>query len=328
MMTNSNKLLNNTINSEMSQMSLKRNLMQISTNQLNESHLRSLDSEDMNINEDMIDSEKDDTNDDSETDSGSASDGEESSGLQSFFRLIVFWLKFLDIYSIDIDIDEEECDRRKDEYMIEMSDLEKQFLALKDQLYVERLSQVEHKLEEVRAGRAQEYLQPLEELQENMRIRTEVAGILSQLKITNIKCQYEAEMLANKQNFEVRPPFIPIHLSIDFDFCVIQSEKQLLKESIRQDVEEKLRRLEEDRNSIDSDIWSESAFSKKKKRYGSAGAGTYDSVSRDPINSLDRRRKPVTVSGPYIVYMLKDTDIMDDWNVIRRALKSVSTSYL
>ena len=99
-----------------------------------------------------------------------------------------------------------------------------------------------------------------------------------------------------------------------------------MKDTIRQDIEEKLRRLEEDRNSIDSDIWSENAFSKKKKRYGSAGA--YELVNRDSISLQDRRRKPVTVSGPYIVYMLKDSDILEDWNVIRRALKSVSSSYL
>ena len=37
--------------------------------------------------------------------------------------------------------------------------------------------QVEEKLEEVRAGRAIEYLNPLAELQEDMRIRTQVAGI-------------------------------------------------------------------------------------------------------------------------------------------------------
>ncbi|CAG2110413.1 unnamed protein product [Medioppia subpectinata] len=282
----SNKLIANQINSELKQLNAKRNLM-IGGNELSDTHMSSIDTDHLKDHmDDQIDSDKDDTNDDSETDSQSGSDGEESS-----------------------DIDEEECDRRKDEYMVEITDLEKQFLALKDQLYVERLSQVEHKLEEVRAGRAAEYLQPLEELQENMRVRTEVAGIVSQLKLTNIKCQFEAEKLANQQNFE--------------------SEKQLLKDSIRQDVEEKLRRLEEDRNSIDSDIWSESAFSKKKKRYGSSGAGYgYDMTIRDSISFQDRRRKPVTVSGPYIVYMLKDSDIMEDWNVIRRALKSVSSSYL
>ena len=43
-------------------------------------------------------------------------------------------------------------------------------------LYKERLAQVEDKLEEVRAGKAGEYLNPLTELQENMKIRTQVAG--------------------------------------------------------------------------------------------------------------------------------------------------------
>lgn len=44
-------------------------------------------------------------------------------------------------------------------------------------LYFERAHQIEAKLEEVRAGRAPEYLQPLEDLQDNMRIRIEVAGM-------------------------------------------------------------------------------------------------------------------------------------------------------
>ena len=35
---------------------------------------------------------------------------------------------------------------------------------------------MEDKLEEVRAGKAGEYLNPLTELQENMKIRTQVAG--------------------------------------------------------------------------------------------------------------------------------------------------------
>ena len=70
-------------------------------------------------------------------------------------------------------------------------------------MYIERLSQVERKLEEVKAGRAIEYLQPLEELQDNMRIRTEVAGILRELKLSNVRCQHEAELIAAKQLLEV-----------------------------------------------------------------------------------------------------------------------------
>ncbi len=45
-------------------------------------------------------------------------------------------------------------------------------------LYTERLSQVDLKLQEVIAGSAPEYLEPLATLQENMQIRTKVAGQL------------------------------------------------------------------------------------------------------------------------------------------------------
>ncbi len=43
-------------------------------------------------------------------------------------------------------------------------------------LYKERLSQLDAKLQEVMSGKAPEYLEPLANLQENMQIRTKVAG--------------------------------------------------------------------------------------------------------------------------------------------------------
>ncbi|KAK2104107.1 Breast cancer metastasis-suppressor 1-like protein [Saguinus oedipus] len=72
-------------------------------------------------------------------------------------------------------MDDEDCERRRMECLDEMSNLEKQFTDLKDQLYKERLSQVDAKLQEVIAGKAPEYLEPLATLQENMQIRTKVA---------------------------------------------------------------------------------------------------------------------------------------------------------
>lgn len=43
-------------------------------------------------------------------------------------------------------------------------------------LYKERMGQYEAKLEEVKAGKALEYLNPLAELQDNLKIRIQVAG--------------------------------------------------------------------------------------------------------------------------------------------------------
>ena len=44
----------------------------------------------------------------------------------------------------------------------------------------------------------------------------------------------------------------------------------------------------------------------------------------DPLDP-DRRKKPVTVSGPYIVYMLREADIIDDWTLIKKSLQHQRT---
>lgn len=59
------------------------------------------------------------------------------------------------------------------------------------------------KLTEIKCGEAPEYLLPLAELEENMRIRSEVAGVLRQYKLKNLDNKFEAEELTAKQNFEV-----------------------------------------------------------------------------------------------------------------------------
>lgn len=193
----------------------------------------------------------------------------------------------------ELELDEEECARRRNECLDDMSELERQFLNIREQLYKERLHQIEVKLEEVAAGRAIEYLEPLRQLQEQMQIRAQVSGILRDMRLKACLNKQESEELAARQH--------------------MKSEKMILYDSIKSELEEKIRRLEEDRHNIDisSDLWNESQSSKKNKR------------KSDPYNP-DRRRKPVNVTGPYIVYMLKDNDIIEDWTTIKKALKQQS----
>lgn len=198
--------------------------------------------------------------------------------------------------SIDEDgseMDEEECTRRRNECLDDMAELERQFSEIREQLYKERLAQIDSKLEEVRGGRAAEYLEPLQQLQEQMQIRTQVAGVLREMRINCTGYKQESETLGANQH--------------------MMSEKMLLFDAIKSELEDKIRRLEEDRNNIDisSDLWNETQILKKSKR------------KSDPFNT-DRRKKPVTVTGPYIVYMLKDVEVIEDWTAIKKALKQQS----
>ncbi|XP_038823649.1 breast cancer metastasis-suppressor 1-like protein-A [Salvelinus namaycush] len=189
------------------------------------------------------------------------------------------------------EMDDEDCERRRVACLDEMTNLEKQFGDLKDQLYKERLSQVDAKLQEVIAGKASEYLDPLASLQENMQIRTKVAGIYRELCIESVKNKYDCEIQAAFQHWE--------------------SEKLLLFDTVQSELVEKIRRLEEDRHSIDitSELWKDELHSRKNKR-------------KDPF-SPDKKKKPVAVSGPYIVYMLQDLDILEDWTAIRKAVATL-----
>ncbi|KAJ1069722.1 hypothetical protein K5549_009745 [Capra hircus] len=210
------------------------------------------------------------------------------------------------------EMDDEDCERRRMECLDEMSNLEKQFTDLKDQLYKERLSQVDAKLQEVIAGKAPEYLEPLATLQENMQIRTKVAGIYRELCLESVKNKYECEIQASRQHCE--------------------SEKLLLYDTVQSELEEKIRRLEEDRHSIDitSELWNDELQSRKKRKDPFSPDKKKPVVVSDILFQIFRVFKffflaklTLTFQRPYIVYMLQDLDILEDWTTIRKAMATL-----
>jgi len=204
----------------------------------------------------------------SESEESSASDGEDSES------------------SSDIDMDE--CETRREECLYVMTDIEKQFCGLKEQLYRERLDQIELQLGQVKGGRAPEYTGPLLKLQENLQIRQQVAGVLKELRLKALETKMEAETMAAKQNLE--------------------SEKLILFDLLKDDYEEKIRKLEEDRHNLcASDLWQETKKNSRNKRSESGAGG-------------EKRKKAVTVTGPYIVYLLRDSEIIEDWTIIKKSM--------
>ncbi|KAF7664267.1 hypothetical protein LDENG_00181800 [Lucifuga dentata] len=185
------------------------------------------------------------------------------------------------------EMDDEDCERRRGECLDEMLDLEKQFQELKEKLFRERLNQVKVKLDEVLTGKAGEYREPLAALQNSMQIRTQVAGVYRELCLQAIKHKYECELQGAKQHLE--------------------SERSLLFDAIKTELLEKMRRLEEDRQNINlTSEWSDEMKSKKCKRKNLPGR-------------TERKKKVALVSGPFIVYMLRDIDILEDWTAIKKA---------
>lgn len=204
----------------------------------------------------------------SETDDTSASEGEESD------------------YSSD-DMDEDTWNGRRSQLISIMGLIEKDFGTVKELLYQTKMMQVDEKLGQVKAGTASEYLEPLKKLEENCETRHKVATELRRLKLEAVDRKYEADEQASRQNYE--------------------SEKQIIYDMIKEDIEEKLRRLEEDRHNLaTSDLWQETKKNRRKSRSDGASA--------------EKRKKAVAVSGPCIVYTLTDAEIMEDWTIIKKSI--------
>lgn len=81
--------------------------------------------------------------------------------------------------------------------------MEHQFTILREQLYQERIKQIDMNLNDVRNGRSLEYLEPLKQLTETMQNRIEVAGVLKQYRMENINHKFWAEDQGAHQHFEV-----------------------------------------------------------------------------------------------------------------------------
>lgn len=80
-------------------------------------------------------------------------------------------------------------------------------------------------------------------------------------------------------------------------------------DNLHEELLEKIRRLEEDSNNVDIS-WADWSTNVRTNKVRGPG-----------------RKKAVTVTGPYIVYMLKEEDIIEDWTIIRKSMKrAVSVS--
>ncbi|KAL4083162.1 hypothetical protein QTP88_028492 [Uroleucon formosanum] len=155
----------------------------------------------------------------------------------------------------------------------------------------ERIQEINDKLAEVRSGTAEEYRIPLQDLEEKKNIRLEVATALRECKLINLQHKYAAEEQAIKQGLE--------------------NDKEILYDEMKADLDKNLQQLEEARNDVDIDaaLWS-------GRNLRSSGRGR----GRKPYGQVKSSKKPVVVSGPCIVYNLKDHEILEDWILIKKSL--------
>jgi len=101
------------------------------------------------------------------------------------------------------------------------------------------------------------------------------------------------------------------HFSSLTNILLFQNDKEILYDTIKADLEEKIRQLEEERNEVDIDaaLWFGHSLRSSGRRRG-----------RQPYGPVQSTQKPAVVSGPCIVYNLREHEILEDWIMIKKSL--------
>jgi breast cancer metastasis-suppressor 1-like protein len=107
-------------------------------------------------------------------------------------------------------------------------------------------------------------------------------------QLQNIQNKYDEEVASAEQNF--------------------QELIQVTKRKMIATIQEKIRRLHEE--TIVAELTKENGSRKRKRN--------------SEFLLPDKRKKPVTVNGPYVIYMLRDMDIMEDLYDIRRDCSEIA----
>ncbi|KAL1493164.1 hypothetical protein ABEB36_011274 [Hypothenemus hampei] len=183
----------------------------------------------------------------------------------------------------DMTLTELELCRKK--LLKEIRFLGKEFKSIKQQIYEEKMNQLEIEASELQTGVSANYMAELKKLEAELFIRNEVAEMLHDEQIKAINRHYEAEKQSALQTLE--------------------NNKRLAYEECRQDLLETIRKLQEDNRDAEIVWGEEEKWGAKKKK------------------PVVRAKKAVTVSGPYIVYMLKPEEIKEDWTIIKKSCQDL-----
>lgn len=97
---------------------------------------------------------------------------------------------------------------------------------------------------------------------------------------------------------------------------MFQNNREIVYDTIKTQLEEKIKQLEESRNDIvvDAALWLGRSLTRSGRGRG-----------RRPYGHIQLKRKPVIISavnGPAIVHMLKEDLILEDWSMIKKMLSS------
>jgi hypothetical protein len=195
-------------------------------------------------------------------------------------------------------VDDLEAKRRKD-VLKDMEKIEKEFADLKDKLYERKIKDLQEECKSIIEGTHEIFLKRVDELEQKRQ---------EKIWLTNKWREYQLQNLEHIYNSELK--------QADDEF---QYEKKHLRDQMANEVLEKQRKLEEEKNTMNlKEVNGETTRATKlrtlRRRGRSAGPpGGSENLNASPYGIPRHRTAP-----PHINYTLSDDEIFSDLQLLRR----------
>eukprot|EP00127_Corallochytrium_limacisporum_P006510 Clim_evm41s229 gene=Clim_evmTU41s229 len=180
-------------------------------------------------------------------------------------------------------------ERKWRETMESMQAIEEEFSALKDRLYKEKLVELEEEMDQLKNGMHLDLLYYIQVLDQKRTERIKAAELYRRYQIENINAQYLFDKREAESSF--------------------QESKQEHYHTLLKILQEKRQKLEEEKTVMDISSISDDTGKGNKRRSGR---------NKDAENPEKKKKKNQSITGPLIVYGLKEAEILEDLASIRK----------
>eukprot|EP01137_Pigoraptor_chileana_P012708 Opistho-2@4426 len=180
-----------------------------------------------------------------------------------------------------------------------MAALRKEFVSVKDKYYLDKAQKIDSEIAQLQNGDHSELKRRLEGLEKSRSERIRIAELYRKFQMENITNQFASEKKEAETEFT--------------------NKKKEAADELLQELIERKRKLEDEKNNVD-------IAGEIPEGRAAATRAKLRRRQNETEKPAEKRRKPVTISGPHIVYQLTEQEIADDIVAMKKVVTGGASS--
>lgn len=189
--------------------------------------------------------------------------------------------------STNPDLNQDLLEKHRLECLDNLEKIEKEFSDLKEKFFRDQMEALKAECEAIKLGSHEKFLEKVKELEEKKSEKLWAAQQWREYQLNNINIIYDAEKRQSEEEYKI--------------------EKRQLRDRMVHAIEDKIKKLEDEKNTMNLIDGGESRITRTLRRRGKEPA-------RDtPPAGVKRKLNP-----PHINYTLKESEILEDLALIQR----------